>query len=107
MLGWDIRVRREQAPRELPLASWSSGVLGLSWLDDLVRQHRAEDLGGNGYPKRYSMTAAVLFPIITQSVRTGEAAAPAGWGEQVNLERERMAACAADERLVLEAWDQS
>jgi hypothetical protein len=38
------------------LATWTSGGFdGLDWIDNLVSEGKAEDLGGNGYPDYYKV----------------------------------------------------
>src|SRR6266436_3712887 len=71
-LGWHIRVYRQQKDGSSPavagaahgtrLAVWQTGVGGLDWLDDLVRQEKAIDLGGNGYPMEYTAKAEQIIP---------------------------------------------
>ncbi len=72
MLGWAVFVFREKdlqnekSSREKArsIARWESGLFGLQWIDSLVKEGNAADLGGNGYPNRYTTTADVLFPIL-------------------------------------------
>ncbi|CAM8364897.1 hypothetical protein [Candidatus Methylopumilus planktonicus] len=51
------------------LASWSSGGFdALDWIDNLVSQGKAEDLGGDGYPLYYKVKAQfVLQALATDS----------------------------------------
>ena len=113
MLGWEIFVTRQGS--EAAVASWTTGVFGLKWLDQLVQEHRAVDLGGDGYPSRYSVAAGVLLPIITQGrpaytsplVIGEDYVMPSGWSGQVKLNKENIAACQPDEQLMVEVWDQS
>jgi hypothetical protein len=63
MLGWNLSVYRQADNRTSPatkesatnarLAVWQTGVGGLTWLDELVKEGKAINLGGNGYPDRY------------------------------------------------------
>ena len=69
-LGWHISVYRQMndgtapasfgAPPSARLVVWQTGLGGLEWLDDLVKQHKAINLGGNGYPLEY--TALAILP---------------------------------------------
>ncbi len=61
MLGWQVYVRQES---NTLVASWCVGIGGLDWLDELVKKNLAKDLGGNGYPCRYSAKAEVVLPYI-------------------------------------------
>ena len=120
MLGWDVQVFRRHESRpdatgELPLASWQTGVSGLRWLDDLVQRGQAVDLGGNGYPNRYSIAANVLIPIISAGLPANDNPVvigddyflPKGWSSKVKLNRQKIAECPAEAQLLVEAWDQS
>jgi hypothetical protein len=121
MLGWDVSVRREveeSAPNAtdgLLLASWQTGPFGLQWLDELVKDGKAIDLGGNGYPDRYRVVANVLLPILTTGLQSSDSppvvgddyALPRGWSSRVKLNRQRISECADTEHLLVEAWDLS
>ena len=44
------------------LATWSSGGFdGLYWIDNLVSEAKAEDLGGDGYPLYYKVQAQFVL----------------------------------------------
>jgi hypothetical protein len=74
MLGWHISVYQQSDGGNVPatpetsagtrLAVWQTGLYGLRWLDELVAEGRAIDLGGNGYPNRYTAAAEHLLPRI-------------------------------------------
>lgn len=125
MLGWGIIVFRQrdgslspaQSESELGarLAIWDAGIDGLDWIDDLVKAGKAIDLGGNGYPCRYTATAAYLLPYILnppnyrQDNRVISDNDVYG-GEQPPLagtDREMASLCRPDEWLLVEAWDAS
>ena len=113
MLGWEVFVSRQGS--DAPVARWKTSVFGLKWLDALVEGHKALDLGGNGYPNKYSIAAGVLLPIITRGLPANSSplvvgddyVTPAGWSGDVTLNAKNAAACHPDEQLLLEAWDQS
>lgn len=120
MLGWEVMVFRAAdatgARSDEPLlATWQTGPFGLQWLNELVKQGKAISLGGDGYPKRYSVRANVLLPIITGGPPPSEGPAvigddyflPKGWNSTVTVDRARVLACSSDELLLVEAWDQS
>jgi len=120
MLGWEVFVLREKDSSTrrtagLWLASWETGLFGLQWIDELVKQGKAADLGGNGYPNRYTTSANLLFPILMSGLPENESppvvsddyALPAGWNSTLKLNSQQIAKCAEDEPLVIEAWDQS
>jgi hypothetical protein len=121
VLGWEVLVLRRLAsspPDEtdsLLLASWTTGPFGLRWLNELVKGGHAIDLGGNGYPDRYSIRADVLLPIITAGsppnasppVVGDDYFLPKGWNRQVKLDRQRISECSGEEQLLIEAWDRS
>ena len=59
-LGWEVFISR-QVEGEETLAVYQAGFAGLKWLDELVKVGKAEDLGGNGYPMRYTAKASVII----------------------------------------------
>src|SRR5688572_11215799 len=74
MMGWHISIYRQteggaspaaaETPHGIRLAVWQTGSNGLDWIDELVRDGKAIDLGGCGYPCRYTATAGYLIPRI-------------------------------------------
>ncbi|WP_166213102.1 hypothetical protein [Cognatiluteimonas telluris] len=116
MLGWDVLVFREGADslKDSALIRWDTGVFGLDWLDDLVKANKAVDLGGNGYPNRYSVTAATLLPILANGLPRNHSplvigedySLPPGWNGQLKIEPAALG-CSPGDILVIEAWDQS
>ena len=115
MLGWDISVCRQSdggvspatadSPEGTRLASWQAGLTGLDWLNELVKEGKAIDLGGNGYPCRYTATAEYLFPRIVD-MPPGAKSDWEGW-KVVWASEPEVALCRLDEWLIVEAWDQS
>ena len=107
-LGWHIRVCRQSdggvspatadSPEGTLLARWEAGLNGLDWLDELVKEGKAIDLGGNGYPCRYTAAAEYLFPRIVDM----PPGAKVVWSSALLV-----AQCRLDEWLIVEAWDQS
>ena len=45
-------------------AVWQTDIGGLQWIDDLVEQQHAINLGGSGYPCRYIALAKHIIPRI-------------------------------------------
>lgn len=105
----------EEASFEARLAQWQTGIFGLSWLDDLTAANKATDLGGNGYPNRYLITAGELLGAISFGVPANDSpqvigdyyALPRGWGSGLRIKTDVLAACPKDALLIVEAWDQS
>ncbi len=120
MLGWEVYVYRQSgnsSPSEANklLGRLETGVYGLRWLQDLVKEERAVFLGGNGYPLRYSIAAGILFSTITPSLPPNDSplvigddyVRPEGWNGTVSLDDQGISDCPNDEILLIEAWDQS
>lgn len=113
MLGWKVYVKKE--PDTL-IASWYVGLGGLFWIDELVKEGLAQDLGGHGYPNTYSAKSQVILPkIYPKPPTSNNAKAVIGdnyilsndncWNvELVELEIQR---CRTEETLIIEAWDMS
>jgi len=125
MLGWHISVYRQldggQSPAQFGspegprIAVWQSGVDGLDWLHREVGAGRAINLGGDGYPVRYTATAGTLLPKILDSppaaredwlLEAGDIVTEK-WEGRTALDRDAAAQCLPDEWLLVEAWDES
>jgi len=116
MLGWKVYITQESiTDKPESLISWTTGIGGLDWLDQLVKGGFAQDLGGNGYPNRYSAKAAVLLPRLIQSLPNYDGEFVIGddyvlsdgkhWG--IKLNQSKIDACRPETALIIEAWDES
>lgn len=125
MVGWLIIVRRAgergghagrtTSQADERLAIWQAGPGGCGWLDRLVEVGQARLLGGNGFPTRYSGQAGDLAQVILDGPPQAQSPwaigedslATAEWLGETWIERDGLAACARDEWLMIEAWDES
>ena len=122
MLGWNISVYRleqgavpatTKSPTGLRLAIWQTGLDGLDWLDELVKEGKAVNLGGNGYPCRFTATAEHLLPHFVNGVPEAHSTwsfevtdiLMKGWAGKTAINQTAIAACRPDEWLLLLAWD--
>jgi hypothetical protein len=125
MIGWHISVYRQTDKRTLPatpespegkrLAVWQTGLDGLNWISNLVKEGKAIDLGGNGYPCRFTGVAQHLIPRIVD----GPAGARNTWISEASdiltdkwegktvIDHAEVADCSPVEWLLVEAWDES
>lgn len=119
MLGWHIFIQRQRDGGSAPAAFesetdetlqyWESHVHGLRWADALAKAGKAIDLGGNGYPCRYTAPARVLQHSTAVPIRlvwNRDPKAPAE-GPAPKPRKRSLVDCPPDEWLVIEAWDQS
>lgn len=114
MLGWEVLVYRPSAP-DVFIARWMTSVFGLEWLNQLVKDNKAIDLGGNGYPNKYAIAAGVLLPIIKAGLPSNNSplvigddyVLPEGWSSEVSWNQQEILACHPGDQLLIEAWDQS
>ena len=114
MLGWEVFVYRPISP-DVFIARWMTGVFGLKWLDQLVMNNKAIDLGGNGYPNKYAVAAGVLLPMIKAGLPANDSplvigedyVLPAGWSGDIVWNHQEVLACQGSDQLLLEVWDQS
>jgi hypothetical protein len=125
MVGWMIYLSRlkdggaspgtMQSEKGASLATWQTPAEGLRWIDELVKSGGITQLGGDGYPYRYTAPAASLLPLIengppkantTWTVGEGDVLDGA-WSGKTLLHRDAMAECRAEEWLLIEAWDES
>ena len=125
MLGWNIGVYRLMENEEGPatatsaygtrLAVWQTGLYGLKWIDELVKEGKAIDLDGNGYPFRYTATAEHLIPHFVNGVPEARERWSfevtdiilEGWEGKTAIDQAAIALCRPDEWLLVEAWDES
>lgn len=124
-LGWHISVYRQQNDGRAPasagaacgnrLAVWQTGLGGLDWLNDLVKEQKAVSLGGNGYPTEYTARADHVLPRLLGeppgakarwTFDEGDVLLPE-WLGKTTKDGEAMRACRPDEWLLIRAWDES
>ncbi len=125
MLGWHISIYRQtnsgvspasgESTKGTRLAVWQAGLNGLDWIQELVAANKAIDLGGNGYPNRYTATADCLVP---QLINEPPDARPVWvfeehdivtekWAGKTVIDQAAIAVCRPDEWLLIVAWDES
>lgn len=122
MLGWEFLVSRQRGDGDEDgtgaapvLARWQAGLGGTKWLDDLVSKGVASDLGGDGYPIRYTVPAGILVAVLGEGppkhggpvVIGDDYILPGGWTGNVRIDIARMKELDPSEILLVEAWDQS
>lgn len=125
MLGWHISIYRQADGGASPataesvvgtrLAVWQTGHGGLDWIQALVARGAAIDLGGNGYPWRFTSSAEHLIPRIANVPPLARQAWAYGehdlltekWEGKTVIDRAALAGCRPDEWLLVEAWDES
>lgn len=96
---------------------WQTGIGGLDWLIELAKQGKAVDLGGNGYPSRFTARAEILVPhIVTGAFPANETWVipegsyipdPEAYVGKTRVEKEAAQECRPDEWLLVEVWDES
>jgi hypothetical protein len=117
MLGWQVFVNKESEADTAgqSMMSWHTGVSGLSWLDELVRQGLVEDLGGSGYPNKYSCTASILLPQIMPSMPSYDEKLVIGddyvldgtENQSIKINKSKIDTCKPSDQLIIEIWDMS
>ncbi|MFB8236599.1 hypothetical protein ACFC58_08600 [Kitasatospora purpeofusca] len=107
MLGWWFVVTVPAAGdgEDVVLAKWETGIGGLDWIAGLVAAGRAEQLGFDGYPLRYTARADDVLPLLADG--SVPDAGPGAEFRPRELYPDRIAACPADALLTVDAWDQS
>jgi len=121
MIGWWIGIA-QQTPEERDgaadkkaaiIANWEAGTGGLDWLEKLVQKGKATKLSHNGYPCRYVATARDVLPLIVNgppahsgpTIIGDDYVTPGGWIGSIEFNSEKIAACAPDQILTIDAWD--
>jgi hypothetical protein len=125
MLGWHISVYRQQNDGTSPasfgdahgtrLAVWQTGLGGLDWIYELVKQQNAICLGGNGYPLEFT----AMMTHLKARLLEGPPEAKAVWGHdptdillpgwlgKTTMDLEALEECRPDEWVLIQAWDES
>jgi len=81
----------------------------------VLKQGKAMNLGGNGYPCRFTATAEHLIPHFTNGIPEAHSMwsfeasdiLMKGWAGKTVMDQTAIAACGPDEWLLLVAWDES
>ena len=127
MLGWHVSVYRQPDGGNSPatfesaegarIAVWQTDVDGLDWLIELAKEGKAVDLGGNGYPSRFTARAEILVPyLVTGSFSANETWVipegsyipdPEAYVGKTRVDPEGAQQCRPDEWLLVEVWDES
>ena len=122
MLGFDIEIYKFTDGMDITslkidkpiLARWSSGGFrGLDWIENLVSEAKAEDLGGNGYPLYYKAKAQFILEALAldvpknkgQTIIGDDYVMPSDW--RSDIDTSKIAKCDPDQQLIVEAWDLS
>ena len=122
MLGFDIEIYKFTDGMDITsnkidkpiLARWSAGGFsGLDWIDNLVSEAKAEDLGGNGYPLYYKAKAQFILEALAldvpknkdQTIIGDDYVMPSDW--RSDIDTSKIAKCDPDQQLIVEAWDLS
>ena len=122
MLGFDIEIYKFTDGMDITslkidkpiLARWSSGGFrGLDWIENLVSEAKAEDLGGNGYPLYYKAKAQFILEALALDVPKNKGQTIIGddyvmqsdWRSEIDTSK--IAKCDPDQQLIVEAWDLS
>ena len=122
MIGFDIEIYKFTDGMDITslkidkpiLARWSSGGFhGLDWIENLVSEAKAEDLGGNGYPLYYKAKAQFILEALAldipknkdQTIIGDDYVMPSDW--RSDIDTSAIAKCDPYQQLIVEAWDLS
>ena len=122
MLGFEIEIYKFTDGMDITsnkiikpvLARWTSGGFrGLDWIENLVSEAKAEDLGGNGYPLYYKAKAQFILEALAldvpknkgQTIIGDDYVMPSDWRSEIDTSK--IAKCDPDQQLIVEAWDLS
>lgn len=110
-MGWEFFVERQSdvgaaggMPEATPLARWQLGLGGTTWLAELVARGLATDLGGQGYPCRWRVSAGVLAAALADRLPAPQSPLILG---STQMDLARLQGLDPGEMLLVEAWDQS
>lgn len=123
MIGWLI-VIGQQSPEERDkaatrdkgiLARWEVGLYGLTWLEELVKEGKADKILHNGYPMRYRALAKDVLPLIAEgpppykpfNIIGDDYISTGSWVAELEMDKEKIEQCPPDFLLTIDAWDLS
>lgn len=130
MLGWFISVylpkeaQKGPSPKtaptfktpleKKPLIRWATGISGDEWIRKLCREGKAINLGGDGYPFKFTAQAKILRPFLLESPphpslywkEFVESELPISGGEGLRNSK-TLKSLEEDQWLVIEVFDQS
>ena len=96
------------------IAVWQSGIDGLRWIEDIVAAGAAIATKRNGYPSVFYAKALDVLPRLDSPpgardvwVYGPDDVLNDRWAGRTVIDQEAVAACAPDEWLLIEAWDES
>ena len=124
-LGWLISIYTQRKGGASPasfgeeaaarLAVWQTGLGGLDWVDEPVKQGSPISLGGDGYPTKYTAQIKQVRPIVLD--RPPGARLHWGfdegdiltelWCGKTTIDRDALDSCGSDEWILIRAWDES
>ena len=126
MMCWNISVYRQDNDGASPatsesqhssrIAIWQTKFYSdINWLKDLAKEGKAIDLGGDGYPNRFTATAEHIVPRIIPEPPGARAVWGLDEGDCVTEEWEGRTVvdaalarqCRFDEWLLIVVWDES
>ncbi len=96
------------------LATWTTGGFdGLDWINDLVSEAKAEDLGGEGYPFYFKAKAQVVLQAFAtdtpknegQIIMDDENVMSSDWQSKIDISQIKK--LKPNQQLIIEAWDLS
>ena len=96
------------------IAVWQSGVAGLRWIDEIVESGAAIAVSTEGYPSVFYAKALDVLPRLDSPPEASRIwhSGPDDiltdrWAGRTVIDPGAVAACAPDEWLLIEAWDES
>jgi len=127
VIGWMFRVNRKRIDLFTPatsttwngplLAAWQTGSAGMDWIEALLRESHGQTVWNNyGYPNRYTAQAKYICPVLLAGpphardiwvVGEGDIVAGPMSHRRSRFDRDAIQACAMDEWLAIEVWDES
>jgi hypothetical protein len=107
LLGWQIYILAKREGKHESVAVWKSGLGGSGWIRKLVENGQATDLGGNGYPDRYSAQAKYLFQEMLSHEPTDSNNKTMPAYDRTIIRHDLIEKLDPEEILEIEFWDQS
>lgn len=113
MAGWSFVVTTQtpteysrHIDRDAILARWTTGAMGIRWIDRLVDKGRAEEVERGGYPNVYTSLARDVVPLF-KADRTPSDGDSTYDPLEVTIRWDELKGLSPEVSLTIVVWDQS
>ena len=123
MLGWAFRIQllsnkllpEHDSYKTAAFAEWDSSMFGTKWIEDLVREGKADKVLKHGYPNSYLLRAGILLEVMRKGIPDHKGVTvvgddyvmPGDWKGNARVNLAALASFDPNEFVIVDAWDLS